>query len=109
MAADIVALSVNTSVYTYETAPVFTLLEREVMNQIGKLVFEHDGDVVNEDGQEEEKFEGEGLMIPGGSLANLTAMHAARHRWKVMNGYTKEQQSKEKEENSHSVYNYNKK
>ncbi|KAL7448677.1 hypothetical protein ACHAWC_000826 [Mediolabrus comicus] len=27
-------------------------------------------------------------MIPGGSLANLTAMHAARHRWKVMNGYT---------------------
>lgn len=110
LAADIVALSVNTSVYTYETAPVFTLLEREVMNQIGKLVFEHNGDRVEEE-QQEEQFEGEGLMIPGGSLANLTAMHAARHRWKVMNGYTKEKQQqppKEEEENSHLVYNYNK-
>ncbi|KAL7458358.1 hypothetical protein ACHAXS_000424, partial [Conticribra weissflogii] len=82
LAAEIVALSVNTSVYTYETAPVFTLLEREVMNQIGKLVFMddyQDGDC--------DSFEGEGLMIPGGSLANLTAMHAARHRWKVLNGF----------------------
>ncbi|EED87801.1 predicted protein, partial [Thalassiosira pseudonana CCMP1335] len=70
LAAEIVALSVNTSVYTYETAPVFTLLEREVMWQVGRLVFGN-------------KFEGEGLMIPGGSLANLTAMHAARHRWKT--------------------------
>ena len=102
LAAEIVALSVNTSVYTYETAPVFTLMEREVMGQIGKLVFEHDNDTnqsdeekegVGEDegGVVEEKFEGEGLMIPGGSLANLTAMHAARHRWKVMNGYTRQQ------------------
>ena len=84
LAAEIVALSVNTSVYTYETAPVFTLMEREVMGQIGKLVFGRK----NEQEEEEEEFEGEGLMIPGGSLANLTAMHAARHRWKVMNGYT---------------------
>eukprot|EP00580_Thalassiosira_gravida_P017856 CAMPEP_0201660456 /NCGR_PEP_ID=MMETSP0494-20130426/3090_1 /ASSEMBLY_ACC=CAM_ASM_000839 /TAXON_ID=420259 /ORGANISM="Thalassiosira gravida, Strain GMp14c1" /LENGTH=833 /DNA_ID=CAMNT_0048138333 /DNA_START=239 /DNA_END=2740 /DNA_ORIENTATION=- len=100
LAAEIVALSVNTSVYTYETAPVFTLLEREVMGQIGKLVFhngenniEDDGDGLEKNGEkhggeEEREFEGEGLMIPGGSLANLTAMHAARHRWKVMNGYT---------------------
>eukprot|EP00986_Skeletonema_menzelii_P016557 scaffold15038_cov149-Skeletonema_menzelii.AAC.1 len=90
LAAEIVALSVNTSVYTYETAPVFTLLEREVMGQIGKLVFGNDeeqkGDGTGGD------FIGEGLMIPGGSLANLTAMHAARHRWKVVNGYTKQQQ-----------------
>lgn len=79
LAAEIVALSVNTSVYTYETAPVFTLLEREVMKNIGKLVF----------GKDDKEFEGEGLMIPGGSLANLTAMHAARHRWKVRNGFVK--------------------
>jgi glutamate/tyrosine decarboxylase-like PLP-dependent enzyme len=85
LAAEIVALSVNTSVYTYETAPVFTLLEREVMRNIGNLVF----------GQEDKEFEGEGLMIPGGSLANLTAMHAARHRWKVRNGFIKS-----KDENS---------
>lgn len=79
LAAEIVALSVNTSVYTYETAPVFTLLEREVMRNIGNLVF----------GEGDDEFEGEGLMIPGGSLANLTAMHAARHRWKVRNGFVK--------------------
>jgi glutamate/tyrosine decarboxylase-like PLP-dependent enzyme len=77
LAAEIVALSVNTSVYTYETAPVFTLLEREVMRNIGRLVF----------AKADEEFRGEGLMIPGGSLANLTAMHAARHRWKVRNGF----------------------
>jgi glutamate/tyrosine decarboxylase-like PLP-dependent enzyme len=101
LAAEIVALSVNTSVYTYETAPVFTLLEREVMGQIGKLVFgpdeervvggendEDDNEEVVVEEEEREEFQGEGLMIPGGSLANLTAMHAARHRWKVMNGYT---------------------
>jgi len=95
LAAEIVALSVNTSVYTYETAPVFTLVEREVMGQIGKLVFGSTNDKDNDNGEEEggeTEFVGEGLMIPGGSLANLTAMHAARHRWKVVNGYTKQQQ-----------------
>eukprot|EP00584_Thalassiosira_punctigera_P004462 CAMPEP_0172538694 /NCGR_PEP_ID=MMETSP1067-20121228/10037_1 /TAXON_ID=265564 ORGANISM="Thalassiosira punctigera, Strain Tpunct2005C2" /NCGR_SAMPLE_ID=MMETSP1067 /ASSEMBLY_ACC=CAM_ASM_000444 /LENGTH=560 /DNA_ID=CAMNT_0013324245 /DNA_START=76 /DNA_END=1755 /DNA_ORIENTATION=+ len=97
LAAEIVALSVNTSVYTYETAPVFTLLEREVMGQIGKLVFRDE----NDDGEKE--FEGEGLMIPGGSLANLTAMHAARHRWKVMNGYTSNHQSELDEESRRIV------
>jgi len=109
LAAEIVALSVNTSVYTYETAPVFTLLEREVMGQIGRLVFggvrdagddagdeEDKGDGKDEGEEEsetEEEFEGEGLMIPGGSLANLTAMHAARHRWRVMNGYTRQKET----------------
>lgn len=127
LAAEIVALSVNTSVYTYETAPVFTLLEREVMWQVGRLVFGNkvgdgtkknsevvlDGGYVDvddsnvndssnskttEEEEEEEEFEGEGLMIPGGSLANLTAMHAARHRWKVMNGYTAKQEGGEAED-----------
>lgn len=89
LAAEIVALSVNTSVYTYETAPVFSLIEREVMGQIGKLVFgPTSGKQISF--ESDDKFEGEGLMIPGGSLANLTAMHAARHRWKVMNGFIKQ-------------------
>lgn len=60
------------------------------MGQIGKLVFGTNN--TNGNKEEEEEFVGEGLMIPGGSLANLTAMHAARHRWRVMNGYTKQQQ-----------------
>ena len=103
LAAEIVALSVNTSVYTYETAPVFTLMEREVMGQIGKLVFgDRDGDDDDDAGEEGEKeegeFVGEGLMIPGGSLANLTAMHAARHRWKVVNGYTTTKQGPQKQQ-----------
>ena len=123
LAAEIVALSVNTSVYTYETAPVFTLLEREVMGQIGKLVFERrcrrdrrslectsaqekEAEAEKEDGEEEEEFVGEGLMIPGGSLANLTAMHAARHRWKVMNGYTRQKQQPAQKEDRNNGRHY---
>ncbi|KAL9183349.1 hypothetical protein ACHAXT_005136 [Thalassiosira profunda] len=95
LAAEIVALSVNTSVYTYETAPVFTLLEREVMGQIGRLVFAKTAESEGCEEEEEEEFEGEGLMIPGGSLANLTAMHAARHRWRAVNGYLSQQTKKQ--------------
>ena len=69
------------------------------MGQIGKLVFGSTNDQDNTNNEVEE-FVGEGLMIPGGSLANLTAMHAARHRWKVVNGYTKQQQ----QQKQHNAY-----
>ena len=48
LAAEIVALSVNTSAYTYETAPVFTMIEKEVMRRLGRLVFEGVGDEEDE-------------------------------------------------------------
>lgn len=65
LAAEIVALSVNTSAYTYETAPVFTLLEHEVVRSTIDLVF---GNGV----------EGDGSFTPGGSYSNMLAMHVAR-------------------------------
>ena len=88
LAAELLALSLNTSSYTYETAPVFTLLEREVMNRLGRLVFEGKDEYEDEedvDTETQQKYDG--LMVPGGSLSNLTALHIARHHWLVMNGY----------------------
>ena len=88
LAAELLALSLNTSSYTYETAPVFTLLEREVMNRLGKLVFEGKDECDDDEDVDTEKSpKYDGLMIPGGSLSNLTALHIARHQWLVTNGY----------------------
>ncbi len=137
LAAEIIALSAHTSPYTYETAPVFTMIEREVMNRLGELVFERDDDydknlnsnltnhvvatsdtickrrenssfASQSDSDDDSKSSSssrrrrrgkvirneettdcvfndiisnkyDGLMIPGGSLSNLTAIHVARH------------------------------
>ena len=83
LAAEMVALSVHTSPYTWETAPVMTMIEREVMTRLGKLVFE--GDHANEEGGQTDAYNEllnnkyDGLMMPGGSLSNLTGIHLARH------------------------------
>jgi glutamate/tyrosine decarboxylase-like PLP-dependent enzyme len=87
LAAEIVALSVHTSSYTWETAPVFTMIEREVLNRLSRLVFcneapEKDGGCglrhhIAMDGQIENEYDG--LMLPGGALSNLTALHVARY------------------------------
>ncbi len=91
LAAEVIALGLHTSSYTWETAPVFTLMEREVFVRLGQLVFERDGgdneDIIctntendNDDIYNElvhNKYDG--LMLPGGSLSNLTAIHVARH------------------------------
>jgi glutamate/tyrosine decarboxylase-like PLP-dependent enzyme len=120
LAGEIIALSVNTSAYTYETAPVFTMIERNVIENLGRLVFgefdkhiqndcdndddeddddddddddksdtkrpyernDHDVyDQVDDDDDEcQSRYTGcDGLMLPGGSLSNLTALHVARH------------------------------
>jgi glutamate/tyrosine decarboxylase-like PLP-dependent enzyme len=58
----------NTSMYTYEVAPVVTLMELELMRQMCAKVG-WDDDV------------GEGVLAPGASIANLMALLAARHRF----------------------------
>ena len=57
--------ALNPSVYTYEVAPVFTLMEAAVLEEMRRMVgFKH----------------GDGMFCPGGSLANGTAMNLARFK-----------------------------
>ena len=54
----------NTSMYTYEMAPVFTCMENEVTSQLEKLL----------------KYKNcESLFLPGGSICNIAAISSARH------------------------------
>lgn len=55
----------NATMHTYQVGPVATLMELELIRQWNKLVgFD----------------EGEGVMVPGGSQANLIGMMLARHK-----------------------------
>ncbi|KAL8561919.1 hypothetical protein ACOMHN_046709 [Nucella lapillus] len=57
--------ALNTSAYTFEVAPVLTLMEKEVVEQMLKLIgFPH----------------GDGVFCPGGSMSNMNAINVARHR-----------------------------
>lgn len=59
--------ALNPSVYTFEVAPVFTLMEEEVLHEMRRLVgFPDDG------------F-GDGIFCPGGSIANGYAISCARY------------------------------
>jgi len=94
-AAELVALSINTSAYTYETAPVFTLMERHVLEKLANLVYstpESSGSITHD-----------GLMLPGGSLSNLTAIHVARHVCKARGSYEKQQYGGYEEEKKESM------
>lgn len=63
--AEMVTSAANTSMYTYEVAPVATLLERTLIDRLNQLV----------------GFEaGEGIMVTGSSNANMIALLCARHR-----------------------------
>ena len=74
------AAATNTNVHTYEVAPCYTVMESEVVSKVARLLggpyaTSHDG-----------------LLVPGGSIANLYGMQLARDRidpnWKTrgMNG-----------------------
>lgn len=52
---------------TYEASPVFTLIEQEVVQNLGELA-----------GWPKNKIEG--VAVPGGSAANFMALHCARQR-----------------------------
>ncbi|KAK0059351.1 cysteine sulfinic acid decarboxylase [Biomphalaria pfeifferi] len=57
--------ALNTSQYTYEVAPVFTLMEKVVIEEVKGLIGFETRD---------------GLFCPGGSLSNMYALNLARHK-----------------------------
>ncbi len=62
---EVITALANTSMYTYEVAPVATLMEKELIKKMGGICgFEHP----------------EGLFVTGGSNGNLQAMMIARNR-----------------------------
>lgn len=64
--AEMVTSAANTSMYTYEVAPVATLIEIALIEALNELIGFPNG---------------EGIMVTGGSNANLVAMLCARHRF----------------------------
>lgn len=65
LAGRIITESLNTSQYTYEIAPVFVLMEEEVLKKLRALVGWSSGD---------------GVFCPGGSISNMYAMNLARYQ-----------------------------
>ncbi|EDW51681.1 cysteine sulfinic acid decarboxylase [Drosophila sechellia] len=60
--------ALNPSVYTYEVAPLFTLMEEQVLAEMRRIVgFPNGG-------------QGDGIFCPGGSIANGYAISCARYR-----------------------------
>jgi glutamate/tyrosine decarboxylase-like PLP-dependent enzyme len=62
-AAAVLIEALNTSMYTYDVAPVTTLIENEVIAQLVKLCGWSEGD---------------GIFCPGGSMANMYGINLAR-------------------------------
>ena len=67
---DWLVTATNTNVHTYEVAPVYTLVEQEVLNKVGRVLGGGFGG----------EADAEGLCVPGGSISNMYAMHLARFR-----------------------------
>ncbi|XP_071941599.1 glutamate decarboxylase 1-like [Antedon mediterranea] len=65
-AGEWVTAAVNTNMFTYEIAPVFTLIEKATLKKMREFIGYKDG---------------EGIFCPGGAISNLYAVLAARqHR-----------------------------
>jgi glutamate/tyrosine decarboxylase-like PLP-dependent enzyme len=62
---EVFSVLANTSMYTYEVAPVATLIETEMISLMNSYAGYPDGD---------------GIFVSGGSNANLVAMFSARNR-----------------------------
>lgn len=62
--ADIIIAMLNTSMYTYEVAPVFSLIEKEIIANLGERVWGKD--------------KGDGVFTAGGSMSNMNALFLAR-------------------------------
>ncbi|KAH7731509.1 glutamate decarboxylase 1-like protein [Aphelenchoides avenae] len=66
LAGEFLTATANTNMFTYEISPVFILMEKEVMRKMCELI----GWPADE---------GDGIFTPGGAIANMYAMNAARH------------------------------
>ncbi|XP_055528972.1 glutamate decarboxylase [Wyeomyia smithii] len=65
MAGEWLTATANTNMFTYEIAPVFILMENVVLTKMREIIGWNGGD---------------SILAPGGSIANLYAFLAARHR-----------------------------
>jgi glutamate decarboxylase len=68
LAGDWISTATNTNGHTFEAAPVATVLEKEILEKFANVV---GGKYLNNGHN--------GLLVPGGSISNLYAMHVARH------------------------------
>lgn len=67
MAGEWLTATANTNMFTYEIAPVFILMENVVMTHMREIIGES-------------WRNGDSILAPGGSISNLYAFLAARHR-----------------------------
>lgn len=67
IAGEVLTSVTNTSMYTYEVAPVATLMEQAMVERLGKMVWA--------------RGDNDGIMTSGGSASNLQAIQLARHRY----------------------------
>jgi glutamate decarboxylase len=67
LAGEWLTATANTNMFTYEIAPVFTLIEDVVLIKMRECVGWTDG-------------EGDGIFAPGGAISNLYAVAVARHK-----------------------------
>ncbi|XP_015115359.1 glutamate decarboxylase isoform X2 [Diachasma alloeum] len=65
MAGEWLTATANTNMFTYEIAPVFILMEHVVLEKMRELIGWNTGD---------------SILAPGGSISNLYAFLAARHK-----------------------------
>lgn len=67
LASEAVLNQARTTMATFEASPAFTAIELEVVDRLGELIGWKDSDR-------------DGVGVPGGSAANLMAVHCARHK-----------------------------
>ena len=65
LAGEWLTATANTNMFTYEIAPVFILMEHEVLKKMREIIGFKEGD---------------SILAPGGSISNMYALMIARHK-----------------------------
>ncbi len=78
VAGDWLGSALNTTLATFEMAPVFTLMENAVVGRLAELLGYRPTTV--ETDANDPLRSAAGIMCPGGSTANMMALQLARHR-----------------------------